>query len=270
MSPSPFVAPAPAGARRRVSACALPALLALGAFLPAPLAAQVASPTAPGRWTVAASWLQLGAAPLDRRAPGSADLTLGRRLGREDAAGAQWRVEAGWLRAAQPRTNAEGVTLGVSAGVPVGRRTAGDRPLPWLTLRPALALLGGRAEAQEGDALYAWRGLPATAWDGQTGTATVPQHRRAGLVGAGVSLAAELPLTHAIALSASVRGWRFSAPILDDDRTTALAGVGVVVNPRHAAREMHGWWRAWRGVGAHGAQAPASPAPESQATEAGR
>lgn len=239
----------PTGALR-TSAAATAALATL-ATLASPAAAQPGAP-APDRWTLRADWLHAGAAPLVRDAAPGAGLVAGREFG--DAArvagGATWRVEAGWQRVARRPTTAKGATVALSRGFVVGRRAddlAGAGALPWLVVRPGVAAMVGRAESQAADPLYAWRGLPGTAWAGTSGTERVPVARRTGTVGAAATLALELPLTGGLALGGSLSGWRWNAAeVLGASRSLAVGGVGLVVRPRRGAHDARWWWRDWR------------------------
>ena len=175
---------------------------------------------------------------------------LGRAVGRgAPTRGA--RVEAGWLRASRVTTQAQGVTLGMSVGLPVGLQDASDTPAPRpsLTFRPGVAVLAGWAEAQETDAWYTWRGLPNTAYAGQTGTASTWRPVRGRTTGAGVSLAADLRLSRAVALTGAVREWAFTGPVIRPNRWATLAGLGLSVRPRAFAADTRLWWREATGAG---------------------
>jgi hypothetical protein len=239
---------------RRGVCTAAGSLLVLGA-VPASAQRSEPRPAAGDRWTVAGEYLHLGAAPIQRRAEPSMRVALGRALGAGHASRAV-RVEAGWLRASRVTTQAQGVTLGVSAGLPVGGRAteAGDAG-PVLALRPGLAVLAGWAEAQGESVWYSWRGLPGTSLEGQVGTASRYTPVRGRTTGAGVSLAADLRLTPALALTGSVQRWAFTGAVIRPNRQATLAGVGLAVRPRAFAGELH---RLWNGS----AVRPASAAPQ--------
>lgn len=236
------------GPRASAGRAILPVTLGAASFGIAPLHAQRAatspsSTTARDRWSVGFDYLHLGAAPIGRRAEPSMDVTLGRALGPGDPTRAT-RVEAGWLRASRVTTQAQGVTLGMSFGVPLGRRAAEERPAhgPALTLRPGAAVLAGWAEAQDSTAFYAWRGLPNTAYAGQTGTAVAWRPVRGRTTGAGLSLGADLRLTRAVAITGSVRQWAFTGPVIRPNRHATLAGLGVAVRPRTLAADVRTLW----------------------------
>jgi hypothetical protein len=196
------------------------------------------------RWTVAAEYLHAGAAPIGRRAEPSMFITVGRALGAGHPSQAV-RVEGGWLRASRVTTQAQGVTLGASVGLPVGRRaTAGaDAGTAALTLRPGAAVLAGWAEAQTTTPAYAWRGVPNTAFAGQTGTAVAWRPVRGRTTGAGVTLAADLRLSPAVALTGAVQQWAFTGPVIRPNRQATLAGVGITLRPRTLVADTRQWWR---------------------------
>jgi hypothetical protein len=206
-------------------------LLALAVLRPAPAVAQTdAAPTpANDPWTLEARYLHLGPDGTARDATPSLAFTLAHRLdlGALGRAG-DWRADAGWLRGVRGGVTAQGVTLGLSAGV----RT----PSPRLTIRPGLALLAGWAASQDSATLYDWRGLPGTPQDGTTGTQYALGTRRGRTIGAGIALDAELRVTRALALSASVRRWRFGGEAAAANRSMTLGGIGLVLHPGEIAR----------------------------------
>jgi hypothetical protein len=233
-------------------------LLAVGA-LPARAQRPDVRPEADtDRWTVAAEYLHVGAAPIQRRAEPSMTVTLGRAFGAGHPSRAL-RVEAGWLRASRVSTQAQGVTLGTSVGIPVGRHDASDgrAGAAALTFRPGVAVLAGWAEAQTMSPTYSWRGVPNTEYAGQTGTAVAWRPVRGRTTGAGVTLAADLRLSPATALTGAVQQWAFTGPVIRPNRQATLAGVGLTVRPRTFVADTRRWWSA----GTRPADAPRAAAP---------
>ena len=234
-----YHSPMPAPSRRRGSHAAVGRVLlplAAAATFAEPLGAQVAPPPPAARWSLSGEYRHLGAAPIRRRALPSMAVSLGRTLGAADPARAP-RLEAGWLRASRVATQAQGVTLGMSVGVPIAPHAA-------LVLRPGVAALAGWAEAQGGDVSYDWRGLDGTEYAGQNGTATSRQPVRGRTTGLAASLAADLRLTRALALTGSVQQWGFTGPVIRPNRRATLAGVGLTIHPAGLARDARDWGRA--------------------------
>lgn len=221
-------------------------VLAYGLPHRAPLYAQVTTANAPAadRWSVDAHNLHAGAAPIRRHAGTSMAVTLARTFGRSTPTRAP-RLEVGWLRASRVRTQAQGVTLGASLGLPIGPRAPWDTTSALLTLRPGAALLAGWAEAQTATLTYDWRGLPDTPYAGQTGTQTVWRPVRGRTTGAGLSLGADLHLTNGLSVVGSVRHWTFTGPVIRPNRQATLAGLGIAARPRALAHEARAWWRSW-------------------------
>jgi hypothetical protein len=215
-------------------------LLVLAMFRPDLAGAQADVGTRAGdSWALDAQYLHLGPDGTSRDATPSLAFTLARRI--EVGPGARamdWRAEAGWLRGVRGGVTAQGITLGLSAGV----RTPASR----LTLRPGLALLAGWAASQDSSSLYDWRGLPETPQDGTTGTQSALSTMRTRTLGAGVALGAELRVSRALALSASIRHWRFGGRAAAADRDMTLGGIGVLVNPGELARGARRLTRATR------------------------
>jgi hypothetical protein len=202
-----------------------------------PLHAQRAdsAPPAP-RWTAVATYLHLGARPIHRRAEPSMAVGVARTLGAGDPARAV-QVEAGWLRASRVTTQAQGVTAGLSVGLPLGSGAAWDATAgPTLILRPGVAVLAGWAEAQSGEPSYSWRGLAGTPFEGQTGTESTLKPARGRTTGGGLSFAADLRLTRAIALTGSMQRWAFTGSVIRPNRQATLAGIGLAVHPGALAR----------------------------------
>lgn len=223
---------------RAVHAAAGCTLLALG-VAPAHAQRSGATPhTAANRWTIAAEYLQVGAGPIHRRAEPSMSVTVGHAFGAGDPTRAA-QVTLGWLRASRVTTQAQGVTAGLSVGLPLGAGTAWSvAPGPTLVVRPGFAVLAGWAEAQTQEPLYDWRGLPATSFAGQTGSEMKWQPVRGRTTGAGLSLAADLRLTRTLSLASSVQRWSFTGPVIRPNRLATLAGVGLAVHPRAFANTM--------------------------------
>lgn len=196
-------------------------------------------PTSHDRWTVDAQYLHVGAAPIRRHAGASMGLTIARALGSRDPARAL-QLEGGWLRASRVQTQVQGVTLGLSAGLPVGSS---------LTVRPGAAMLAGWAEAQDVTSAYDWRGMPNTADVGQSGTEQFLRPVRGRAAGAGASLGADLRLASGVSIVGSVREWMFTGAVIRPNRHATLAGVGVAVRPRAVAAGARAWWHDGETVG---------------------
>jgi hypothetical protein len=188
-------------------------------------------------WSFDAQYLQLAPTATSRDATPSLGLTLGRALGRGSV---EWRAEAGWSRAVRRGTSAQGATLGLSAGIPLGGR------LGRLVLRPGVSALAGWAESQDSVALYAWRGEAGTPLAGTTGSQLAWSTVRGRTLAIGASLGAELRLTRSIGVAASVRQWHFGGDAASPNRDVTLAGIGMVVRPRLAAGDARRWWRGVR------------------------
>ena len=93
-------------------------------------------------WALEAQYLHLGPDGTARDATPSLGFALAHRIDAGPVARAMdWRIEAGWLRGVRRGVTAQGITLGLSAGV----RT----PVSRLILRPGLALLAGWAASQD-------------------------------------------------------------------------------------------------------------------------
>jgi hypothetical protein len=142
------------------------------------------------------------------------------------------------MRASRITTQAQGVTLGVSMGLPVGHRPAESATLrhPVLSVRPGLALLAGWAEAQTSTGSYNWQGVPGTDHAGQTGTQDVWRPIRGRTTGAGIALGADLRVARHVAVTGSLRSWAFTGPVIRPNRRATLAGVGLAVHPGRLTR----------------------------------
>ncbi|HEU4719737.1 MAG TPA: hypothetical protein VFS59_00125 [Gemmatimonadaceae bacterium] len=221
------------------------AALALLAACTATLGAQTSTPRADD-WSIDAQYLQLAPQRTDRAATPSLAVVLARRVGGGALA---WRGEAGWARAVRGGTTAQGVTVGLSAGVPVASG-AGRR----LVVRPGVAMLAGWAESQDSSALYAWRGLDGTADAGTNGTQFTWNTVRGRTIAVGGSLEADLALTRSFGVAASVRQWRLGGRAADANPNVTLVGIGVTAEPRTVARAMRRWWRGERSGPRHQAE----------------
>ena len=195
-------------------------------------------------WSADLQYLQLSPNAGGRQATPSLGVTLGRTLADGATAGRMdWRAEAGWSRAVRGATTAQGVTLGMSAGL----RTSENARF---VLRPAIALMAGWAESQDSSALYDWRGVPGTADAGTSGTQYSWSTLRGRTFGAGVIVGGELRLTRAVRLSASLRHWGFTGGAAAPNRRMTLAGIGIVAQPVTMVREARRWWHASRSADA--------------------
>lgn len=193
------------GRHRRALRVALPCAALVFVVAPSSARAQ--------RLAVGVEWLQAGAGPLHRRALPSLAASV-----RHDVRRGQ--LELGWLRAARPNTTAQGATAGIAAPLTAGR----------LTLRPGVAALVGRATSTADSGGYHWwasRDTAPTAVDYRAR----PRLTRGTTVGAGAALAADVRLGAGVAMTGSVRAWRFSGDVLGADRSPVLGGVGVSVRP---------------------------------------
>jgi hypothetical protein len=197
-----------------------------------------AEPMAPSDpWTVDAQYLQLNSGSLARNASPSMGVVLSRRIGSSLGSGSiAWRAEAGWLRAVRQATTAQGATLGLSVDLGLSNQTAASSRF---VVRPGIAVLAGWAEAQDSVALYPYlggAGAPGTQFSWFT--------TRGRTYGAGLSLGAELRLSSAIGVSASIRHWSFSGDAIAPNRNVMLGGVGIAVHPQALVREARGWFHA--------------------------
>jgi hypothetical protein len=195
-----------------------------------------AEPIAPSDpWTIDAQYLQLNSGSLARHATPSLSAVLSRSIGSSTGQFAL-RAEAGWLRAVRQATTAQGATLGLSADLGLPNETVASSRL---IIRPGVAVLAGWAEAQDSVALYPYLG-----GTGAPGTQFSWFTTRGRTYGAGISLGAELRLSSAIGVSASIRHWSFSGDALAPNRSVTLAGAGIAVHPHALVREARGWFHA--------------------------
>jgi hypothetical protein len=196
-------------------------------------------------WSIDAQYLQLNSRALVRHTTPSLGVVLSKEVSGPGALGLlAWRAEAGWLRAVRQATTAQGATLGVAAdlGLP-GESSASPR----LILRPGIAVLAGWAEAQDSVALYPYRGAAGTADAGTAGTQFSWFTTRGRTFGVGVSLGAELRVSSAFGVSASIRHWSFNGDVVAPNRSLTLLGVGIAVHPQALARDARGWLSALKG-----------------------
>jgi len=262
LAPSPAWAPR---ATRATAHVAIGLLIAVTAALELHAQSPVAAPRDP--WTFDAQYLHWNAGDVRRHATPSFEATLGRAAGDAGVAGANWRIEAGWLRAVRATTTAQGATLGLSAGIAVpGTGSRGADASPRLTVRPGIALLAGWAEAQDSTTIYDWRGLPGTAAAGTTGSEYTFSTTRGATMGVGMTLGAELRITRAIALSASARHWMFSGGVIAPNRQSTLIGLGAAMHPALLAHDVR---RAWHAMAARDDQSQTHHARAARATAHG-
>ena len=200
----------------------------LGAQRPAATIAQNDS------WTVDAQYLGLNSGTVARHATPSLGVVLTKRLVNSATA---VNAEAGWLRAVRQATTAQGATLGISADLHLPSESSSSSRL---VLRPGIAVLAGWAEAQDSVPLYSYLSSSAA---GTAGTQYTWFTTRGRTYGAGVSLGAELRLSSAIGVSASIRHWTFSGDPIAANRSVMLGGVGIAIHPQALAREARGWFR---------------------------
>ena len=197
------------------------------------------APTPPADpWSIDAQYLQLAPTGTRRAATPSLALTIGRRLAE---GGLEWRGDAGWSRAVHGGTTAQGITLGLSAGVPV--RGVGARRI---LLRPGLAVLAGWAESQDSSALYDWRGVAGSPDAGTSGSQFTWSTVRGRTIGVGGSLGAEMALTRSVGVAASIRQWRLGGRAATANPNVTLVGIGVSAQPRALARDVRRLWRSER------------------------
>jgi len=186
-------------------------------------------------WTVDAQYLQLNSGSLARHATPSLSAVLSKSIG-VGSSPISLRAEGGWLRAVRQATTAQGVTVGVAADLGLPNEASA---LSRLIIRPGIAVLAGWAEAQDSVALY-----PYVGGTGAPGTQFSWFTTRGRTYGAGVSLGAELRLTSAIGVSASIRHWSFSGDAIAPNRNVMLGGVGIAVHPQALVRDARGWLHA--------------------------
>jgi hypothetical protein len=248
MQPSSLRAPVEWARALTPSAMLRAGALALVLSAQRPLHAQrvVDSPTRRDPWTLDGQYLQLGGRALGRDATPSMSVTLGREVA-EHVHGMSWRGEAGFMRAVAAPFTAQGGTLGLSASVAVphtGQHEDGG-PRARLLLRPGVSMLAGWAESQDSSAMYEWRGVAGTPATGTSGTQYTWSTTRGGTVGVGISLGAELRVSRALALSASVQRWGFSGSVAGARRRTTLVGVGVSARPLALAHDARQLWHSF-------------------------
>ena len=167
---------------------------------------------------ISAEWLRVDGGAMDRDGSPSSAFSVAHDF----RSGV--RIEVGYLRAARTANTAKGATAAISIPASYGR----------LTVRPALAVLGGTAQASHDTGGYYY--LTPT---GQAGYQPRMAYTRGTTWGAIASIGAELRIAAGISAIASLREARFSGRVLEDDRNRTLGGLGLAVRPDDLLQALH-------------------------------
>lgn len=178
------------------------------------------------------SWRHLGAASIAREAGQSMTAGLALDLRPTTPGSAPFRLELGWLRAANRSATAQGVTLGLA------RSYAVDETRGRVVVRPAVTVLAGWAESQATLGSYQWRDAA-----GRVASAPFGTIARGSTVGAAVGLGAEWRLRAGFALTADVQRWTFAGPDARPIRGATRGGVGLALYPAVLRRYVRESWR---------------------------